>query len=132
MTLTYSAEVIILNDQPVIHLRCGSCHIGYFHDPAKLSDHGVPVNLADVPTYAKGSLMMNARDLARNKAITPHRCKRCGNTEPTGGSWTIGYDAGNDPDYVGYQCLSCGNIQGLTLSTVSRKAAAKRRARENR
>ncbi len=77
--------------------------------------------------------MMTATQIAREQWITPRRCRRCRvrggaisrlSNGLAGTAWTIGYDDGRDPNYVGYQCKNCGNIQGLTRATVLRRAKA--------
>jgi hypothetical protein len=60
--------------------------------------------------------------LAERLDIAPHRCARCGNTAATGLDWAFGYDNGTDPNYVGYQCRTCGHIQGLTRGTILRRS----------
>lgn len=57
--------------------------------------------------------------LASTHDIAPHRCVNC---RETGLSWQVGYDDGTDPQYVGYQCQNCGQIQGLTGATIRRRA----------
>jgi hypothetical protein len=65
------------------------------------------------------------KTLAESATIEPHRCHRCHNTKASGLSWQYGYDAGTDPNYLGYQCLTCGNIQGLTGAYIRRQARSR-------
>jgi len=67
-----------------------------------------------------------AYQLATTHDIAPLRCRRCHQTHASGLSWRYGYDDGTDPDYVGYQCLSCGSVQGLSRSTIQRRIRASR------
>jgi len=57
-------------------------------------------------------------EFAREHGVSPSSCRRCGNTAETGLEWQYGYDDGSDPDYVGYQCECCGNIQGLDRADI--------------
>lgn len=40
--------------------------------------------------------------------IAPGECRACGQD-----SWNPGYDRGDDPDYLGFQCRGCGHITGI-------------------
>jgi hypothetical protein len=48
----YVAEVIVLNRRPVIRIRSVTAHgrfpVGYFANVESISDHGRPIELADV------------------------------------------------------------------------------------
>lgn len=59
--------------------------------------------------------------LATEHQITPVRCARCGQAR---GDWHIGYDAGDDPSYVGYQCQGCGHVEGLSRRTILRRVSS--------
>ena len=52
--------------------------------------------------------------------ITPEQCPRCWQAE---GNWSAGQDDGRDADYVGYQCGSCGHVEGLTRGEVEQTIA---------
>lgn len=62
--------------------------------------------------------------LAVDNGISPLRCGRCRNVPGTGLSWQPGYDDGRDPRYLGFQCLNCGNIQGMTRGAILRRIRA--------
>jgi hypothetical protein len=66
---------------------------------------------------ANGDLLQ----VASTHGIAPHRCVNC---RQTCLSWGFGYDDGTDPGYVGFQCQTCGNVQGLTASTIRRRVRA--------
>lgn len=66
-------------------------------------------------------------DTAHARGIRPHRCPRCGDRT---GNWQPGYDDHTDPDYVGYQCRSCGAVTGLTRRTILRRARPRRQVQQ--
>lgn len=68
---------------------------------------------------------VRVREIASQHRVQPARCARCHNTATTGLSWDYGYDDGTDADYIGYQCRSCGNVQGLTAGHVARVARSR-------
>lgn len=61
-------------------------------------------------------------EFAQQHLAEPGKCGRCGNTRESGLRWAYGYDDGRDPDYVGYQCQSCGNVQGLRRDEIGAAA----------
>lgn len=64
--------------------------------------------------------------VAKSNGVAPLRCGRCGSTPPAGLDWQAGYDDGTDPQYVGYECQACGNIQGISRAAILRRIRAKR------
>ena len=72
----------------------------------------------------------DTRTLVARNNVAPARCTDCGLTAHRGLSWQVGYDDGTDPNYVGYECCNCGNVQGLTRGAILRRI--KRRAGEHR
>lgn len=47
-------------------------------------------------------------DLHRDGVIAPNECDECGQD-----NWNPGYDRGDDPSYIGFQCRGCGHITGI-------------------
>jgi hypothetical protein len=50
-------------------------------------------------------------ELHRQDVIAPGECDGCGQD-----NWRPGYDNGTETDYIGFQCLGCGNIVGMVRS----------------
>jgi hypothetical protein len=47
-------------------------------------------------------------NLHREGALAPGECDQCGQDD-----WNPGYDRGDDPTYIGFQCRGCGHITSV-------------------